>query len=120
MNLSVSLGRRPASLAAAPPGQPLTEGPLQGIAVENLSRDMRDQLDLPAGTQGVVITNIAPDSPAAQEGLQPGDMIQAIGREHVRNVADFARLAARAKNEVLLRIIRQGAGMYVVISPPPE
>ena len=35
----------------------------------------------------------------------------------VRNVADFDRLAADATGEVLLRIVRQGVALFVVLSP---
>jgi serine protease Do len=66
---------------------------------------------------GVVISQIDPSSPAAQGGLAPGDIIRDIDRQAVRNVADFERLAAQAKGEVLLRIVREGAGLFVVISP---
>ena len=74
-------------------------------------------LGLPSSTQGVVITNLDPASPAAQAGLQQGDVIESISRQPVRSVADFERLAAQAKGETLLRINRQGSGVFLVISP---
>jgi S1-C subfamily serine protease len=65
----------------------------------------------------VVISNLDPDSPAAQVGIQPGDVIESINRQSVNSVADFNRLAAGAKGQTLLRINRQGNGIFVVISP---
>jgi serine protease Do len=65
----------------------------------------------------VVIKGIDPNSPAAQQGLQPGDVIEAINRQPVRSVADFNRLVAQAKEQTLLRVNRQGNGSFVVISP---
>lgn len=53
----------------------------------------------------MVIKGIDPNSPAAQQGLQPGDVIEAINRQPVRSVADFYRLVAQAN------------GSFVVISP---
>jgi hypothetical protein len=38
----------------------------------------------------------------------------------VHSVADFERLAAEAKGDTLLRINRQGNGIFVVVSPIPE
>jgi S1-C subfamily serine protease len=66
---------------------------------------------------GVVIVQIDPNSPAAQYGLQEGDVIESVNRQPVRNVGDFNKLAAQAKGQTLLRINRQGNGVYVVVSP---
>ncbi len=68
-------------------------------------------------SMGVVITQVDPNSPAAQFGLQEGDVIESINRQPVRNVADFNKLATHAKGQTLLRINRQGNGVFVVISP---
>ncbi len=116
--VSVTLGSRPANLgvargtAKAPAGSTL-----QGITVQNLTPQLRDQLGLPGDVQGVVISRIDPSSPAAEGGLQPGDVVQEVDRHPVKSTADFERLAADAKGEVLLRIIRDGNGAFVVISP---
>ncbi len=121
MTLRVRLEARPENLATTTaPGQPLQQGTLQGIAVQNLTPEIRRQLQLPSGTQGVVVAGVDPASPAGQEGLQEGDVIQAIDRQRVRSVADFDRLAANASGEVLLRVLRQGTGLYIVISPPEQ
>ena len=85
--------------------------------MENLTPSIRDQLGLPSNVTGVVIAQLDPNSPAAQYGLQEGDVIESINRQPVRNVGDFNRLAAQAKGQTLLRINRQGNGVFVVISP---
>jgi len=85
--------------------------------VQNLTPDIRDQLGLPANVKGVVVSDLEPGSPAAQSGIQPGDIIEAINRHPVNSVTDFNRLAAEAKGQTLLRINRQGNGLFVVISP---
>jgi len=116
--VAVTLGTRPADLEArGGTGKAPTQGTLRGVSVQNLTPQLRDQLDLPADARGVVIASIDPSSPAAQGGLQAGDVIQEIDRHPVNNAADFERLAAGAKGEVLLRIVRQGSGAFVVISP---
>jgi len=71
---------------------------------------------IPPNVTGVVIVQLDPNSPAAQS-VQEGDVIEGINRQPVRNVTDFSRLAAQAKGQTLLRIIRQGNGFFVVISP---
>jgi serine protease Do len=118
MTIHLTLGERPANLSATPGvGQAPSEGALRGITVQNLTPDLRDRLGLPPSVRGVVISELDPSSPAAQGGIQPGDVIEGINRQPVNSVADFNRLAAEAKGQTLLRINRQGNGLFVVISP---
>jgi membrane-associated protease RseP (regulator of RpoE activity) len=118
LTVKVKLGERPstpgvgADLAKPPP-----RGTLRGIGTQGLTPDLREQLGLPADTQGVVITSLDPTSPAAQAGLRQGGVIEAVDRQPVRSVTDFERLAAQAKGDALLRINRQGSGAHVVVSP---
>jgi serine protease Do len=117
LTIKVTLGERPTNLSAQGGPGAVQEGSLRGITVQNLTPSIREQLDLPPQVTGVVIGNLDPNSPAARTGLQQGDVIESINRQPVRSVADFNRLAAQAKSQTLLRIIRQGTGYYVVISP---
>lgn len=117
MTIQVTLGERPANLGVtAGRGTAPTEGTLRGITVQNLTPDLRDQLGVPSSTHGVVVTEVDPSAPAAQT-LQQGDVIEGINRHPVNSVSDFNRWAAEAKGQTLLRVIRQGNGVYVVISP---
>jgi serine protease Do len=116
LTIKVTLGERPAKLGVhASLGPSPSQGTLRGITVQALTADLRSQLGLPSDTQGVVISNLDPNSPAAQSGVQQGDVIESINRQPVRSVADFERLAAQAKGDTLLRVNRQGNGMFVVI-----
>ena len=118
MTIHLTLGERPANLSVTPGvGKAPSEGTLRGITVQNLTPDVRDQLGLPPNVRGVVISELDPSSPAAQGGIQPGDVIEGINRHPVNSVTDFNRLAAEAKGQTLLRINRQGNGLFVVISP---
>jgi serine protease Do len=118
IEVRVTLGSRPAELAArAAVGKAPSEGTLRGITVQSLTPAILKQLGLPEDARGVVISDLTSSSPAAQEGLQQGDVIESINRQPVDNVADFDRLAAQAKGDVLLRISRQGNGLFVAISP---
>ena len=117
MTLHVTLGERPSNLGVtAGTGKAPSEGTLRGITVQNLTPEIREQLGLPANARGVVVSNVDPSSPAAQSITQ-GDVIEGINRQPVNSVGDFNRLAANAKGQTLLRIDRQGNGMFVEISP---
>jgi serine protease Do len=118
--IKITLVEQPATMAGPDGGQALTEGTLRGIMVQNLTPPIREQLGLPPSTRGVVISDIDPNSPAAQAGLQPGDVIQGVNKLAVTSVEEFNRFAAQAKGEVLLRVNRQGQSAFVVITPDGE
>jgi len=119
--LKITLGEQPSAVAAlGGEGRGATEGTLRGIAVQNLTPSIREQLGLPASVRGVVISDLDSESPAARAGLQPGDVIQSINREPVTSAAEFNRWAARATGEVLLRVNRQGISEFVVVTPDEE
>jgi serine protease Do len=118
MTVKVTLAERPADLSyTAGASKAPTEGALRGITVQNLTPEVRDQLGLSPDSHGVVIAELDPSSPAAQGGIQQGDLIESINRHPVNSVQDFNRLAAEAKGQTLLRINRGGNGGYVVITP---
>lgn len=118
LGVKVTLGDRPSNLGVhASLGQPPARGVLKGIAVQSLTSDLRQQFGLPSTVQGVLISNIDPASPGAQAGLSQGDVIESINHQPVHSVADFERLAGQAKGDTLLRINRQGDGLFIVVSP---
>jgi serine protease Do len=61
-----------------------------------------------AGSKGVVVTAVDPDGPAAEHGLQSGDVILDVGGKSVGSVADLRSALAEAKSggkhDVLMRI----------------
>jgi serine protease Do len=117
LTVKVMLATRPANLSPRGGAATPSQGTLRGITVQNLTPDLRTQLGLPSDLSGVVISGLDPSSPAAQEGLQTGDVVMDVGHDPVRNVGDFNRLAARATGEVLVRIYRQGTALFVVLTP---
>jgi serine protease Do len=118
--VTVTLEQRPANLAyAGGPSRSPNEGALRGVTVQNLTSDLRKQLGVSSETHGVVVTEVDPGSPAAQY-LTQGDIIMSINRHDVNSVADFNKLAAEAKGQTLLRIMRQGQAAFVVIPDQAE
>ena len=72
-----------------------------------------------AGDRGVVITEISPASPAAESGLQTGDIILEVGRRAVNTPADVRKMVEEAhkqsKRAVLLRVTRGDTVTFVAI-----
>ncbi|HZP34108.1 MAG TPA: DegQ family serine endoprotease [Candidatus Acidoferrales bacterium] len=118
-DMTATLGEFPEKTQTAQNGAPESEGQaLEGVQVENLTNDIAQQLNLPAGTRGVVITRVDPDSTAADTGLQRGDVIQEVNRKPVNNVEQFRAAVRSAANQPLLLLLnRGGSTSYVVISP---
>jgi serine protease Do len=116
--MNATLGEFPEKAQTAE-NAPQGESPaLEGVQVENLNSDMAEQLNLPAGTRGVVITRVDPNSTAAETGLERGDVIQEVNRKPVNNVQQFQTAVRAAANQPLLLLInRGGSSSYVVISP---
>ena len=57
--------------------------PYIGVALQDLSPELLKGLGLPENTRGVVVSTVAPHSPAERAGLQQGDVIQRINGEPV-------------------------------------
>ncbi len=121
MPITITLGTLPAQAAQAQsPGGEQGARSLEGLQVQNLTPDIAQQLNLPAGTQGVVVTAVAPGSIAADSGLQRGDVIQEVNRKTVSSVQQFEQAVRQAGNQpVLLLVNTQGTTHYLTLNPQP-
>jgi serine protease Do len=94
------------------------KGALGGVSVEALNGDIREQLQLPAGTSGVIITDVDEDSAASAAGLHSGDVIVQVNHRDVKTVADFnAAVKAGAARESTLLLVNRGGGKQFVVVP---
>jgi len=117
-DLTVTLGQLPEKEAAATPGAPNENSPMRGVQVDNLTPSIARDLGLGVGTKGVVVTSVAPDAPAADAGLQRGDVIEQINRQDVSNVSDYNRLVTETgKQSLVLLVNRGGTTAFVVVQP---
>ncbi len=82
-----------------------------GIGLTDLTPEIRDQLDLQPGVDGVVVTDVAPFGPAVGV-LQRGDVILAFNRKPVSNVRALQSLAkdVDAGSVVVVKIRARSTG----------
>ena len=114
-NLTATLAELPTEQATAEKGSGENNSELSGISVQNLNANLAQQLGVPAGTTGVVVTKVDPSSAAADAGIERGDVIQEVNRKPVHNTSDFAAAMRSAKDQSLLLVNRQGNTMYVAV-----
>jgi len=90
---------------------------LKGVAVETLTDNLRERLNLPEGLTGVVVSSVDSDSPA-DSVLSEGDVILEINRQTVENISDYERLASGLEKDssVLLLVFRKGNTIFLTIS----
>jgi len=120
--LDVKIGQMPTEdqmVAANQPSGQSANTPKLGVALAKLTPETRQQLNLPDNAKGVVVTDVQPGSPAADKGLQPGDVIVEADHKQVTDpsmVAEAVRAAAeRGDDTILLLVDRQGQDRFVAI-----
>ena len=106
-SLKVTLGRledgeRMASLGEGRPQQPgartVTQKAL-GMEFSSISPNLAKQYNLKDGVKGVVVTNVDPNSPAAEKRVQAGDVIVEINQQAVGQPSDVAARMKQAKDQ---------------------
>ncbi len=114
--LDVKVGtKREEGEVATAKGSDGKRGGRVGLSVEALTSEMASRLGL-AGTTGVIISQVAPDSPAEEAGLKRGDVIREINRKPVTGVKNYSKAISSAKGKELLFLInRRGSTIYVVV-----
>jgi len=88
-----------------------------GLTVTQLTPDIARQLGLRNGTSGVVVEEVDPSGPAAQAGIQMGDVIQQVNRQPVRTPEDMRRALQSSNGRPPLLLINRG-GQTIFVPVP--
>jgi serine protease Do len=112
--LHATVAEMPATTVAGGPGGEEEAEQAWGLKVSNITPDVAQQLDL-ENTRGVVVTEVDPEGPAGDAGIQPGDVITQANRQPVHNLRDYRKAIAEKKNEVLLLVTRQGQSFFIAL-----
>jgi serine protease Do len=90
-----------------------------GVAVTDITDDIRTALNLPKGVQGAVIAEVDADSSAGKAGLREGDVIQEVNKQRVQSAKDLVAASKKLKpnEKILIRVYSQGRSGYVALEP---
>ncbi|HKS68512.1 MAG TPA: Do family serine endopeptidase [Candidatus Acidoferrales bacterium] len=102
---------------------PQTEGTgsgvMQGVQVQTVTPDMTQDLGVPSGTKGVVVTSVDPSSPAGAAELQRGMVILEVNHRPVTNAREYHEAVSAAGNGSVLLLVMfpnsGGAQNYIVV-----
>jgi serine protease Do len=117
--LSVKVGEFHKDAEVASGGDASPQKGKLGLAVAELTPDVRQQLHVPSQVQGVAVENVRPASPADDAGLAPGDVILEVNRQPVTSAEQFINVAHAnpAGKDLLLLVWSQGNSGYRVVHP---
>jgi serine protease Do len=91
-----------------------------GLKLSPITPDAKDKFQLNADQKGVVITDVSPDSPAAERGLKAGDVIVEVQQEPVSNPSDVQSrvdgVRKQSRKSVLMLIQSQDGLRWVPLS----
>ncbi len=123
MTIKVTLGRREDAVnaSATPDKLPVPEpSNILGLKLSELTDQLRADLGLGAGEDGLVVLELDEASEAYEKGLRAGDLITEAGQQKVTTIAAFRdRIEASrdaGRRSILLLVRRSGEPRFVALS----
>ena len=126
VTISAKVGELPddQKVASAAPDKPAPANPVEvtglGIKLGPITPEARDHYQIGQDQKGVLITDVAAGSPAADRGLKPGDVIVEVQQQEVNSPADVVdrvdRVRKTSRRSVLMLIQGQDGPRWVPLS----
>ncbi|HNR66710.1 MAG TPA: DegQ family serine endoprotease [bacterium] len=120
-SLKVKLAELDGETAEEPTDKPAktTIGMRLGLQVQNLTDQLTQRYGY-EGESGVFVTAVERNSVADREDIRQGDLIQAVNRQTVKNVAEFTAQLNKADEDdiILLRIKRGSSNLFRALRVP--
>lgn len=115
-SVEVEVSELPAMATVASPA-PTVDQMRWGIELTEMTPELAERLQI-GSSQGAVIVQVYPNSPADDAGLRVGDLVASVGDTEVKDVEQARRLLLTAKAPMRLRVVHDGRGTFVVLSEP--
>ncbi|WP_158746047.1 DegQ family serine endoprotease [Acidisphaera sp. L21] len=102
---------------AAPPKKPADDTTSitgLGMKVATITTDLRTKYNIGADQKGVVVTDITANSPAAQRGVKPGDVVVEVQQESVatgQDVLDRVEKYRKMSRKTVLMLVQNTDGL---------
>lgn len=85
-----------------------------GLTVDDITPQWKRQFGIKARA-GVVVIKVAPDSPADDAGIEPGDVIREVNKKAIRNLSDYKKAVAQIKeNEAAVFLMNRGDQSFYI------
>ncbi|MDR1777782.1 MAG: DegQ family serine endoprotease [Desulfovibrio sp.] len=110
VEVKVTLGeRKPAAAAQAPKDKNRMDEGLLGLSVRPLKMEERRDMKINKN-EGLMVVDVAPDKPAAQVDIRPGDVILKANLKSVNSVEELSRIVKEEgvkRGAVMLQLARR-------------
>jgi serine protease Do len=109
--------REPSGRTPNRSGSEKEQGDLLGLSVQDVTPQLARRSQVDASTRGAVVVDVAQDSPAADAGLEAGDIVVEVNRRPVGSALDYRNAVKSVKkgDTALLRIKHGQATTYVPV-----
>ena len=109
--------REPSGRTPSRSGSEKEQGDLLGLSVQDVTPQLARRSQVDASTRGAVVVDVAQDSPAADAGLEPGDIVVEVNRRPVGSASDYRTAVKSVKkgDTALLRIKHGQSTTYVPV-----
>jgi serine protease Do len=89
-----------------------------GMTLDPITPDIARRLDLPANAGGAIVADIERNSPAANGGVAPGDVILEVNRRKVANVSQITRelQTVQPGQPAFMLVWRDGSNVFVTMT----
>lgn len=113
--------RKPQAKPAAPqPPKPKSKIAQLGLSLAALDQETRNQYKIPAEVHGVLVTDVDPESAAADKNLRPGDIIVEVQNQAVRTPDDISKKVeadAKSGRKLEMFLVNRGGQMSFIALP---
>jgi serine protease Do len=89
-----------------------------GLTVANLTPELRHHYSIAESAAGVVVTDVAPNSPGSDKGLRAGDVIVEVTQQEVKSPRQITTKIDEAKKQgrkSVLLLVDHGGDLHFVV-----
>jgi len=92
-----------------------------GLEIQDLSPELRANFAFPKDKEGVLVSDVVEEGPAAKAGLKRGDIILNVEGNSVASISDYRDVLAEYTpgDRLRLEVFRKGRTLHVEVEPSP-